>query len=119
MFEVVHSDVWGPLTLLNHDHFEYDVLFIDDYNCMTRMYFIQERTKVFSKFMFFVNDTNTQYSTTLKTFQSVNALEYTLQFSDNTLILMALSMRPRVSELYNRMELLNASTDISLKSEKV
>jgi GAG-pre-integrase domain len=30
-FELVHSDVWGPATLLSYNGFKYFVLFIDDF----------------------------------------------------------------------------------------
>lgn len=51
--EVIHSDVWGPLAVPNQSHFRYYKLFIDDYNCMSGLYLMKERTEVFSKFVFY------------------------------------------------------------------
>lgn len=77
LFEVVHSDVWGPLAIPNHAHYKYSVIFIDDYNRMCWLYLMKDRTEVFSKFMLFVNEIQTQHSSCLKVFRSNNALEYT------------------------------------------
>lgn len=77
LFEVAHSDVWGPLAIPNHAHYKYYVIFIDDYSCMCWLYLMKDRTEVFSKFMLFVNEIQTQHSFCLNVFRSDNALEYT------------------------------------------
>lgn len=52
LFEVVHSDVWGPLHAPKNGHFKYYVVFIDDYSCITYLYLMKERSEVVSKFVF-------------------------------------------------------------------
>lgn len=55
-FDIIHSDVWGPLNVSNQYHFKYYVLFVDDYNHISWLYLMKDRSKIFSKFMSFMNE---------------------------------------------------------------
>lgn len=76
LFEFIHSDVWGPLSVNNHSQYKYYVFFIDDFSRMSWLYLMKDRTQLFSKLMEFINEILRQFSATLKIFQSDNALEY-------------------------------------------
>lgn len=77
LFELIHSDVWGRLSVPNQGQFKYYILFVDDYNRMSWLYLMKERKEFFSMFLSFITEICTQYSATVKTFRSGNALEYT------------------------------------------
>lgn len=48
--ELVHTDVCGPMKTLSLDESKYFILFIDDFTRMTLIYFMKERSQVFSIF---------------------------------------------------------------------
>lgn len=108
--------MFGELYLfLIRGQFKYYVLFVDDYSRMAWLYLMKGRKGVFSKFLSFMNEICTQYSASVKTFRSDNALEYTnLQFK-LTSILKLSSMKSRVYILHLKMEFLNVSIGIFLK----
>ena len=43
VFEVVHSDVCGPMSVNSHGGSQYFVTFIDDYYRYTHVYFIKNK----------------------------------------------------------------------------
>jgi hypothetical protein len=47
-FEIIHSDVWGINPLISHAQYKYFVIFIDDYNIYTWVYFLQNKSEFFS-----------------------------------------------------------------------
>lgn len=48
--ELVHTDVCGPMRTPSLDNSKYFILFIDDFSRMTWVYFLKERSEVFSVF---------------------------------------------------------------------
>ena len=46
-FELVHYDVWGPCPVLSPTEFKYFVTFVDDFSCVTRLYLMKSRSKLF------------------------------------------------------------------------
>ena len=48
--ELVHTDVCGPMTTLPHAGNVYFITFIDDYSRMTWVYFMRQKSEVFSIF---------------------------------------------------------------------
>ena len=48
--ELVHTDVYGLMRTLSLDGSKYFILFIDEYSKMTWVYFMKERSEVFSIF---------------------------------------------------------------------
>ncbi|XP_071921648.1 retrovirus-related Pol polyprotein from transposon RE1 isoform X2 [Coffea arabica] len=75
-FEIIHSDVWGITPVISHAHYRYFVTFIDDYSRFTWIYFLRTKAEVFTVFQTFVAYIETQFSTTIKIFQSDNGGEY-------------------------------------------
>ena len=55
ILELVHTDVCGPMRTTSHGGNKYFILFIDDYSRMTWVYFMKERSQVFSIFKKFKN----------------------------------------------------------------
>jgi len=76
-FDLVHSDVWGPFKITSISGFRYFITFIDDYSRTTWLYLLRDRTELPRVFRNFILETQTQFSTTIKTLRTDNAREYT------------------------------------------
>ena len=62
IFELVHSDVWGPCPVTSKTGFRYFVTFVDDFSRMTWIYFMKNRFEVFSHFCAFCAEIKTQFN---------------------------------------------------------
>lgn len=78
-FELVHSDVWGPCPVTSKLGFKYFVTFVDDYSRTTWLYFMKNRSEVFTHFCSFYAEIKTQFKTAIQTLRSDNAKEYLSQ----------------------------------------
>ncbi|RVW62844.1 Retrovirus-related Pol polyprotein from transposon TNT 1-94 [Vitis vinifera] len=76
LFELVHSDVWGPCPVTSQTGFRYFVTFVDDFSRMTWIYFMKNRSEVFSHFCAFSAEIKTQYDVSVKILRSDNGKEY-------------------------------------------
>lgn len=61
-FDLVHSDVWGPVSVTNYYKFKYYLLFIDNFTRMTWLYLIHVRSEVLTCFEQFLHEIQTQFS---------------------------------------------------------
>ena len=50
VLELVRTDFYGPMNTLFHTKKRFFTLFIDDMTCMTWVYFIRQKSKVFAIF---------------------------------------------------------------------
>jgi len=50
ILELVHSDVFGPVTVTSLGGSLYYISFIDDFSGKTSIYFLRKKSKVFNKF---------------------------------------------------------------------
>jgi Integrase core domain len=55
MFELVHSNVWGPTPIISYNDYRYYVIFIDDFSKTTLLYLMKNKSEVFSHFLTFTN----------------------------------------------------------------
>ena len=53
MFDIVHSDIWGPSRVSTTLGFQYFVTFIDDYSRCTWLFLMKNRSELFSIFQKF------------------------------------------------------------------
>lgn len=53
LFQLVHSNVWGPSPILSKPGFRYFVTFVDDYSRVTWLYLMKNRSQLFSIFCAF------------------------------------------------------------------
>lgn len=74
-FELVHSDVWGPCSVLSNG-FRYFVTFVDDFSRMTWLYFMKSRSELLSHFQSFCAEIKTQFNVSVKILRIDNAKEY-------------------------------------------
>jgi transposase InsO family protein len=75
-FDLVHSDVWGPAPFTTEGGCRYFVIFVDDYFRFTWIYMLKHRSDLVPVFQTFHKMIQTQFSRTIKVFQSDNAQEY-------------------------------------------
>jgi transposase InsO family protein len=78
MFELVHSDVWGP-TIESFDGYKYFVTFVDDFSRETWIYLLKFKSEVVDVFKDFHTLVINQFSTKLKILRSDNGTEYMSQ----------------------------------------
>ena len=75
-FEIIHSDVCGPMSVKSLGGSSYFVSFIDDFSRFTKVYFIMQKSEVLVKFKEFVNFVKNQFGKTVKVLRSDNGGEY-------------------------------------------
>jgi transposase InsO family protein len=75
LFELVHFDVWGPITTVSNK-FHYFVTFVDDFSRMTWLFLMKNRSELFSIFQIFRNMIKTQFAHKIHILRSDNAKEY-------------------------------------------
>lgn len=76
MFEIVHSDIWGPSRVSSSLGFHYFVTFIDDYSWCTWLFLMKNRSELLSIFQKFHAEISNQFGISIKKLISDNALEY-------------------------------------------
>ena len=83
ILEIIHSDVWGPMSSSSLSGYVYYVSFIDDYSRKTWIYFMKNKDEVFSKFKEFKALIENHTEKKIKTFRSDNGGEFTSnEFND-------------------------------------
>ena len=76
MFQIVHSDDWGPAPISSLFGYNYYVVFIDDFTGFTWFFLLKQKSEVFTVFKHFKNLVENQYSTKIKVLSSDNDGEY-------------------------------------------
>ena len=77
IFELIHSNVWGPSLVASIGRSRYFVIFIDDYSRYSWIFTMKSRSEILPIYSNFAKMVETQFSKRIKTFRSNNALEYT------------------------------------------
>ena len=77
IFNVIHSDVWGPSSVSSIGRSRYFVVFIDDYSRYSLIFNMKYRSELLQVYSNFAKMVETQFSKCIKIFQFDNALEYT------------------------------------------
>jgi hypothetical protein len=75
MFDIVHSDVWGP-TIESFDGYKYFVSFVDDFSRVTWIYLLKLKSEVMHVFQNFHMLVMTQFFTKIKILRSDNDTEF-------------------------------------------
>jgi transposase InsO family protein len=75
-FDIIHSDVHGPLAVQSIGGKRYFVTFIDEFSRYTWIYFVRHKSDVKMVFQTFYNLVETQYSTKIKKLKTENGGEY-------------------------------------------
>ena len=76
MFDIVHSDIWGPSRISTTLGFQYFVTFIDDYSRCTWLFLMKNHFDLFPIFQKFYVEIHNQFGVRIKILRSDNAREY-------------------------------------------
>ncbi len=79
VLKIVHTDVSGLMKMRSIGGANYFVTFIDDYSHYTVVYFLKEKSEVFTKFKEFEAKVTNQMGKTIKVLRLDNGGEYTLK----------------------------------------
>ena len=77
IFDLIHSDVWGPSPVSSIGGSRYFVIFVDDYSRYNWIFNMKHHSKLLQVYSNFAKMVETQFSKRIKIFRSDNALEYT------------------------------------------
>jgi hypothetical protein len=117
-FELVHSDVWGPINIVANK-FHYFVTFVDDFSHMTLLFLMKNHSDLFYIFQIFCNMIKTQFAQKIYILHSVNAKDYTSRSFPLICLIKALFIKPHVLTLHNKMVWLNTKIVIYWMSHVV
>ncbi|PKU81836.1 Retrovirus-related Pol polyprotein from transposon TNT 1-94 [Dendrobium catenatum] len=76
-FDVIHSDVWGPVPQSGTTTFRYYIVFIDDFTRFTWLYFMNSKHESINCFKNFLSLIQNQFSAIPKHFRSDSGGEFT------------------------------------------
>ena len=77
IFDLIHSDVWGPSSVSSIGGSRYFVVFVDDYSCYSWIFNMKHRFELLQVYSNFTKMVETQFSKRIKIFRFDNAFEYT------------------------------------------
>ena len=77
IFDLIHSNVWGPSSVSSIGGSRYFVVFVDDYYRYSWIFNMKHRSELLQVYSNFAKMVETQFSKRIKIFRSDNALEYT------------------------------------------
>lgn len=76
VFDIVHTDVWGPSPLMSKSGCRWYVLFTDDFSRMTWLYLLKGKNEVSQIIVDFYKMVKTQFGIGIKMFRSDNGTEF-------------------------------------------
>ena len=76
IFDIIHSDVWGPSSISSIGGSRYFVVFVDDYSRYSWIFNMKHHSELLQVYSNFAKMVETQFSKRINIFQSNNALEY-------------------------------------------
>ncbi|KAJ9564855.1 LOW QUALITY PROTEIN: hypothetical protein OSB04_000821 [Centaurea solstitialis] len=109
-FELVHSDVWGPCPVTSKLGFKYFVTFVDDYSRTTWLYFMKNRSEVFTHFCSLNAEIKTQFKVSFKLFVVTMRKNICLKRFSHICFRMVFFMSLPVLTHHPKMELRNERT---------
>ena len=77
IFELIHSNIWGPSSISDIGGSRYFIVFVDDYSRYSWILHMKHRSKLLQVYFNFAKMVEAKFSNRIKIFWSDNALEYT------------------------------------------
>ena len=90
IFNLIHSDVWGPSSISSIDGSRYFVVFVDDYSCYSCIFNMKHRSELLQVYSNFAKMVEIQFSKRIKIFNLIMLLSTLNMLSKLFCILMAL-----------------------------
>jgi transposase InsO family protein len=75
-FELLHMDLFGPITYTSIARNKYGFVIVDDYTRYTWVFFLYEKGDVYDLFKSFVKRVQNKFETTIKKIRSDNGSEF-------------------------------------------
>jgi hypothetical protein len=113
VFDLIHSDVWGPSPVMAFSGHSYYVTFINDHSRCTWVYLLKKKSDVLPLFTQFLQIIKTQYNTIVRAIRSDNGGEYISDAFCSQLTRKVSCINLPVLRLLNRMVWRNVKTVIS------
>lgn len=76
MFDLIHCDIWGPLSTQSINGCSYFLTIVDDYSSFTWIHLLQSKSQAASFIQNFFNLVETQFQTKIKALRSDNGSEF-------------------------------------------
>ncbi|CAN1778901.1 Retrovirus-related Pol polyprotein from transposon RE1 [Linum perenne] len=75
-FQLVHVDIWGPLSVKSHDGFAYFLTVVDDYSRGVWLYLLKHKSEARGRLEEFCELVKTQFDTSVKVIRSDQGAEF-------------------------------------------
>ena len=75
-FELLHVDLFGPITYTSISGNKYGFVIVDDFTRYTWVFFLGDKSDVFARFKSFVKGVHNEFETTIKKVRSDNRSEF-------------------------------------------
>ncbi|RWR74934.1 Integrase, catalytic core [Cinnamomum micranthum f. kanehirae] len=76
VLQLVHSDLMGPTKTLSYSSFRYVMILVDDFSRFTWVYFLENKSEAFSKFVQFKEQVEKEFELQIKCLRTDNGGEY-------------------------------------------
>lgn len=77
-FQIIHTDMWGPSSVLSLDGFRFYLLIVDEFTRYTWIYPLHAKSEVASVLTQFITLVERQFSTKVKVIQCDNGSKFTV-----------------------------------------
>jgi hypothetical protein len=114
IFDLIHSDVWGPSPINSIGGSRYFVVFVDDYSRYSWVFLMSSRDELLNIYRNFANMVKTQFFKTIKVFRSDNARELTQHAFEHILYSMELFINSHAQAPLSKTEEPKENFDTSL-----
>ena len=105
-FEILHMNLFGPTQYTSIGGDKYGFVIVDDYTRYTWVFFLVDKSDVFTTFKSFVNGIHNEFKTTIKRVRSDNGSELRTLELMSCVMNLELDINSRPSTLHNQMALL-------------
>ena len=112
--ELVHSDVWGPASVISINDFRYYLVLIDEYSKFTWVYLLKNKSNVFDIFKYFKAYVENQLNISLKVLRTNGGGELPLMLLIFYALVMESYTKLHVLIPHNKMVQLRENIDILL-----
>jgi hypothetical protein len=74
--EMLHMDLFGPITYINIDGNKYGLVIVDDYSCFSCVFFLQDKGETQEVLKKFLKTSQNEFDVKVKSIRSDNGTEF-------------------------------------------